>query len=131
MVASEPGDDRRQLVRIRPQLPNQVEAIFVRHADVANEDVGSPVGKRLDCGAGAVGGGDDSADSFQHHRQYLAGVSLVIHHEHVYAIETDWRRVFIAKGIARFSLALAVRTLFMVTLRSYAHGWDGETNGER
>ena len=116
---------------IVPQLPNQVEAVLVRHADVTDLDVGAPVGKCIDRCPGAVRRRDNSADAFQHQRQDLAGISLVIHHEYMYTIETDRRTLCIVNGTGRFNLALAVRPRFVVPFRSNPHGWYGQTNGER
>ena len=89
---------------------------------------GRAVGKRLDRCPGAVRRGDDRADSFQHHRQHLAGISLVIHHEHADAIETDRRTLCIVNGIGRFNLARAVRPRLggLVQLEPSRLGWADE-----
>ena len=85
------------------QLPNQVEAVLVRHTQVADQHVGALLGKRLKRRGGAARCDDDGADSFQHHHQYAAGIVI---YEHVHAIKTNGRAaVGDVDGIPGFLLA--------------------------
>ena len=111
------------------QLPNQVEAVLVRHTQVADQDVGARLGKRLDRCAGAVRCGDDGADSFQHQDQDPAGVGFVIYDEHAHAIETDrrttgddWDEI---RGFILASIACGL-PLFTFLSVSAPRGWEDE-----
>jgi len=76
---------------ILAQLANQIEAVLIRHPQVADQHVGARFRERLKRRGDAARCDDDSADSFKHHHQYAAGVGLVIYDEHVHAIETNQR----------------------------------------
>src|SRR5687768_11325883 len=77
---------------IRAQLPNEVEAVLVRHTQVAYQHVGTRFGNRLNCFEDTARRRDDGADSFQHHDKYPLAVGFVIYDEYAQAIETDQRR---------------------------------------
>ena len=116
-------------------LSNQVEAVLIRHTQVADQHVRARLGKRLDRFADAARRGDDGADLFQHQDQYPPGVGFVVYDEHAQAIETDQRQTgddWAAGATSSGSpspVLLATSRLF--TLLSYPHRADRETNGKR
>jgi hypothetical protein len=64
------------------QLPNQFEAVLVRHPRSVTSTSGHALGM-ISAAVRAVRDGDDCADLFQQHQQYMAGVGLIIYDQHV------------------------------------------------
>ena len=105
--------DGWQILRVMPgvaHLSNQIEAVLIRHTQVADQHVRARHGKRLDGFADTARRGDDSADLFQHQDQYPPGVGFVVHDEHAQVIESDQRKmVGDWDGILRLTLASSDR----------------------
>jgi hypothetical protein len=73
--------DSGQLPRVMPMtahLPDEIEAVLLRHTQVADQHVWARRRKRLDRFADAARRGDDGADLFQHHDQDSPGVGFVV-----------------------------------------------------
>ena len=127
--------DGRQIPRVMPivaHLSNQVEAVLVRHTQVADEHVWARRGERLYRLADAARRSDDGADAFEHHDQDPPGVGVVIDNEHAQPIETDQRKTAADwDGMlgCPFAGITCDRPLF--TLFPYPHRADGKANGKR
>src|SRR5687767_12975448 len=117
---------------IGAQLPNEVEAVLVRHTQVAYQHVGTRLANRLNCPERAARRGDDGADSFQHHNKYPPAVGFVIYDQHAQAIETDQRKT-VGRWNGRLEVTLVSLNcaLRLFGFHSVSRGPDRKANGKR
>ena len=72
-------------------VPDQIEAVLIRHPQVADQYVWACLRQAPRPLRNAGGRGDNGAGLFQHHNQDPPCVGFVVHDEHAQAVETDQR----------------------------------------